>query len=70
MIESIGHTTSGRVWMRFLMTINNEKQSGVLEVDLKAANWIADSLKTAISEAEKINVGNSNDTDNEGAAED
>lgn len=68
MIDSVGYTDDGKVWLRILSTINNEPMAGVLTVTPDNARKIADSLMTAADTAGSLlNVGNGANIDKGGA---
>ncbi len=70
MIESVGYTEDGLVWMRFAMQINGEKSSGVLQMYPDEARNLSDSIVEACDEAIKVgtNVGDSKHDSKDGSA--
>ena len=54
MIDSIGHTSDGNVWMRFKFEVQGIEQVGTLEMGQSAAQWVIDSMETALSRAKEI----------------
>jgi len=50
-IESIGYTDNGLVWMRILFDINGEKNCMVITVTQDKAKEISDMLVLAVKEA-------------------
>jgi hypothetical protein len=62
MIESIGYTSDGQVWIRMVLDVNGEKMTGTLMMKAAFAREIAGKLVEAASKAEVTNhVGNSAD---------
>lgn len=63
MIESIGYTDDGLVWVRLIMEVNKERQSGVLILTPEMARDVSGKLVQASNGAEeKIGVRNSSNT--------
>ena len=52
MIESIGYTQDGLVWVRLVMEVNKERQSGILTLDPVLARKVSTDLATAADKAD------------------
>lgn len=61
MIESVGYTQDGLVWIRILMDIRGEKMTGVLTLKPDVVGSLADSLKKAAEGAKVYYERNSTD---------
>lgn len=60
MIESIGYTSDGQVWVRMILDVNGEKMTGTLMLKPSFAQEIAAKLTEAAGKAEVVHhVGNS-----------
>ena len=61
MIESIGYTSDGQVWIRMVLNVNGEQMTGTLMLKPELARAISQNLSDAATGAEKGigNVGNS-----------
>lgn len=53
MIESIGYTDDGQVWVRLIMEINGERMGGTLMLKPAFARDVSRSLANASDQAEK-----------------
>lgn len=52
MIESIGYTQDGLVWVRLVMEVNKERQSGILALDPVLARKVSNDLAAAADKAD------------------
>ena len=62
MIQSIGYTEDGIVWMQMGLEVNQETHTGTLMLTPEMARQVSIKLTDAADLAEKTNVRNSSNT--------